>query len=357
MKISKINIIVGVFALLITSCQNEPVTFENNAYTTTYFPWQYPVRILVLGETPYYDNTNDLKHQFEIDASMGGVYTNTKNINVGYEIDPSLVDSLTALIGSNTVRLRMLPSNYYELVTSSMVIPKGSFNGGITLKLTDAFFNDPLSYTTKYVLPLRIKSSQTDSILMGKPTSSATTSLISSIAGKWGIDPRIDLNWEIVPKNFTIFGIKYVNKYHGSYLRRGTQQDVTIGSTELAQGYGWEKQYIEYTPYIPELTTISLNKLLYNDKLALTNLNFRAILQVDSDMVTISKDPTSPSNVTGYGKFVSGIEEWGGKKRIAFYLNYNVTNPLDNTVYSVKDTLVFRDNAVALETFTPIILP
>ncbi|MFZ4581373.1 MAG: DUF5627 domain-containing protein [Paludibacter sp.] len=360
MKIITIKIIIGFFAIMMfASCENEPTTFDDFDYTTCYFGWQYPVRTLVLGQSEYYDNSNDLKHQFEIKASIGGLYSNTKNVNVGFEFDSSLTDSLGIKVGNDTVRLKMLPSNYYEpITTNSFAIPTGSMNGGITIKLTDAFFNDPLSYTNKYVLPVRILNAETDTVLKGKPALSATNSLISSVAGKWGVDPRVAANWIIKPQNFTIYAIKYINKYHGFYLRVGAEKETTVGVTATVKNYGREKKYIEYTTYIPKLSTLSLNKLLYADKLALTNLNFKAVIDIATDNnVTISKDPTSTSDVVGTGKFVSGVEEWGGKKRDAFYLNYTVTNPSTSKTYAVTDTLVIRDNAVMVETFAPIIIP
>ncbi|MFZ4724247.1 MAG: DUF5627 domain-containing protein [Paludibacter sp.] len=360
MKVTKIKTLVVLISLLgMYSCQNDPNDFPNFDYTTTYFAWQYPVRTLVLGTESYYDNSNDIKHQFVIQASMGGVYTNTKDINVGFEIDHSLVDSLSILSGTDTNRLKILPTNYYEPITSSnMIIPNGSFNGGITIKLTDAFFNDPMSYTNKYVLPVRLLSSETDSILKGKVKSTATTSLISSIATKWKIDPRIAANWDVKPMNFTVYAIKYVNQYHGYYLKRGVQKETTVGVTGTEKSYGWEKKYIEYTTYIPKLTTLSLTKLTYSDKLALSTEKFIAVVEVNSDNnVTITKDPKSTTNISGTGKYVTDIEEWGGKKRGAFYLNYTVSDPNTNKSYSVKDTLVIRDNAVAVETYIPTILP
>jgi len=354
MKIKKIKILVGIIILLLTySCQNEPNTFDDFDYTTTYFAWQYPIRTLVLGSESYYDNSNDLKHQFEIKASMGGVYTNMKNINAEFEIDPSLTDSLAFNNGTSNIRLRMLPSNYYEPIsTNNLVIPAGSFNGGFVVKLTDAFFNDPLSCTNYYVLPLRIKTATTDSILKGKVSNSSPISSIPSIAGKWGVDPRIAANWIIKPRNFTIYAVKFVNKYHGFYLRRGTEKEAS----GVIKGYGLEKGYIEYTNYIPKLSTLSLTKLLYNDKLAVSSVKFKAILEVTSDKVIISTDPTSTTNVTGTGKYVVGFEQWGGKKRDAFYLDYTVSDPTNNKVYTVKDTLVIRDNAVSVEEFIPVIL-
>ncbi|MEI6753259.1 MAG: DUF5627 domain-containing protein [Paludibacter sp.] len=358
MKITKIKLFIAVITLaLFSACQNDPFSFNDYTFTGTYFAWQYPVRTLVLGESLYYDNSNDIKHQFEIKASMAGVYENKKNITVGFEIDPSLADSLATQVGADTVRLKVLPANYYEPITAtSFVIPSGSFNGGFIIKLTDAFFNDPLSATNKYILPVRILTSQTDSILKGNPITSATNSLISSIQSKWGIDPRISENWLTPPMNFTIYAIKYINKFHGYYLRRGAQIETTAGALPLNKSYGWEKKYIEYTPYIPKLTTVSLTKLLYADKLALTSVNFKAIIEVLSDnSIVISKDPTSTNDISGSGKFVTGVEEWGGKKRNALYMSYSVKNLANNKTYDVKDTLVIRDNGVAVETFTPII--
>lgn len=350
MNFSKIKILPVVISLfLITSCQNEPNGFEDFDYTTTYFAWQYPVRTLVLGSESYYDNTNDLLHQFEIKASMGGAYTNKKDVNVEFEIDPSLLDSLAYFDGVSNVKLKMLPTNYYEPINSNkMIIKAGSFNGGVLIKLTDAFFNDPLSGTNCYVLPLRIIKSDTDSVLTGKRSQSAQTSSIPSIAQKWSVDPRINANWVIKPKNYTVFTIKYTNKYHGIYLKRGV---------ENSKSYGWEKKYVEYTPYTPKLKTVSLSKLLYDDRLALSAIKFSANLTINPDnTVEISKNSSSVSDISGTGRFVSGIEKWGGKNRDAFYLNYSVTDPVTSKIYSVRDTLVFRDNAVAVEELLPVIL-
>ncbi|MEI8204017.1 MAG: DUF1735 domain-containing protein [Bacteroidota bacterium] len=359
MKITNIKLLIGAIAVsVLTSCENGPIPIESFDYTATYFGWQYPVRTLVLGGSDYYDTTNDLLHQFEIKASMSGVSANVKNINVQFEIDPSLVDSLAFNNGTSNVRLKLLPSTYYEPITmNNMVIPAGSFNGGITVKLTDAFFADPLSYTTKYVLPIRILSTTTDSLLKGRKSSTSIISPISTIASKWGVDPRIPVNWEVKAQNYTIYAIKYVNKYNGYYLKRGVEQDITTGVTATAKGYGWEKKFIEYTTFIPKLSTLSLTKLLYSDKLAVSSVNFKGIMEVAADnTVTIIKEPTSTTNISGTGKYVVGLEQWGGKQRNAFYLNYTVTDPATSKTYSVKDTLVIRDNAVAVETFTPVIL-
>lgn len=359
MKILNYSIIVGSLALLIltvSSCQNQENVFPDFTYSTTYFPWQYPVRTLVLGESLYYDNSNDINHRFEPMACIGGMYANTKNRKVGFEVDPTLVDGLYFFNGTDTVKLQMLPSNYYNAITAtSFIIPSGSFNGGITVQLTDAFFADSLSYSEKYVLPLRILNAQTDSILKGKPQQAALPSIIPSVAAKWGVDPRVSNDWMIVPQNFTIFVINYVNKYNGTYLKRGVEVNQSV-IPYVSKGYGWENLFIEKTTYLPLLSTRALNKLLYADVTAVSKVGFRAILSVNGSAVTVqSESPTSAVQVTGTGSFTTDQEQWGGKKRIAFYLNYQVTNSATSKSYNIKDTLVIRDNNVAVNTFIPIV--
>ena len=330
--------------------------FPDFTYSTTYFPWQYPVRTLVLGESLYYDNTNDINHRFEIKASVGGMYANTKNRKVDFEVDPTLVDGLYFFNGTDTVKLQLLPANYYNAITATnFIIPSGSFNGGITVQLTDAFFADTLSYSKKYVLPLHILSSETDSILKGKPQQAALPSKTPSVAAKWGVDPRVSSDWMIVPQNFTIFVVNYVNKYHGTYLKRGVEVNQSV-TPNVSKGYGWENLYVEKTTYLPLLSTLGLNKLLYADVTAVSKVAFKAILSLNGSDVTIqSASPASSVQVTGTGSFSTDKEQWGGKKRMAFYLNYQVTNSATSKSYNVKDTLVIRDNAVTVNTIAPIV--
>jgi hypothetical protein len=58
---------------------------------------------------------------------------------------------------------------------------------------------------------------------------------------------------------------------------------------------------------------------------------------------------------TGTGTFVKRGEKnsWGSKDRDAMYLSYQVT--LADMQVTATDTLVMRDRAVAMETFTPVV--
>lgn len=349
----KLLAIIVLLLPFVWSCDNSENEFEDFNYSTTYFAYQYPVRTLVLGETEYYDTTNDRNHRFEIKASMGGVYENKKDVSVEFEVDKSLLDGLYL---NATKKLEMLPSTHFEAIKSnSFKIPSGSFNGGFTVQLTDAFFDDPLSYSSSYVLPVRILKTTTDSVLTGKAVNKNNVSVIPSIAEKWGVDPRIAGNWEIKPKNFTIFIVKYINKYHGTYLRRGAETDMNT-NPNARKGYGWENKYIEKTNYTPKLLTCALNKLQYDDRLVASAIQFKALLEIKNDnSIVIETNPLSAVDIEGTGKYVEGKEEWGGKKRIALYLDYNVKNRTDSKIYTVKDTLVFRDNGVAIEEYSPLI--
>ena len=341
--------------MALTACQSGVPDFEDFEYTTAYFAFQYPVRTIVLGESEYYDLTNDHNHRFEIQAAMAGVRENKEDIVVNFEIEPCLLENLSgeSTVSKEQFALKMLPSSHYETIgTDEMVIRKGNFSGGVTIQLTDAFFEDPLSYQNCYALPLRITKAATDSVLVGR----ASTPLASGLPAwteKWGgADPRQAAQWLVKPKDFTIYALKYVNPYHGTYLRRGMEQ---VEGEATGKGYGWEGGYIEKTNYRPQLLPRGVNRLLYADRLAVSSLNFRALLDVDTkdNTVKITADKGSDNAVSGNGRFVKDTEEWGGKKRIAFYLDYKVKAA--GKTYAVKDTLVFRDNDVAFEEFTPTV--
>ena len=65
----KIFLILTMFAGLI-SCQNFDIKHPDFNYTTGYFPYQFPVRTLVLGDY-IYDNANDNAHKFVVSVAMG----------------------------------------------------------------------------------------------------------------------------------------------------------------------------------------------------------------------------------------------------------------------------------------------
>ena len=237
----QITAIAGIILLTlgIFSCKNEEWSFPDFDYTTTYFPYQSPVRTLVLGDY-YFDNTNDNQLKFLVSVNSGGVYKNTENITVEFVVDPTLTDSL---YNSTTgTRMYALPTSLYTLSnTSTITIPSGQPHGSVEVQLTQSFLDDPLAIGVNYVVPLRITSSTTDSVLQGNP-------LVSNP------DLRIAGHWATRPKNYTLFCIKFVNEFHGTYLLRGTSVvKRTIPDTTI-ETVIYRNKYVERNPLVSVVT-------------------------------------------------------------------------------------------------------
>ena len=219
MKIKFLIILAMAFSF--TACENQDNDFDDFGSTSVYFPFQTPVRTLIQGKYNLGSNENDNNGRFEIGVVMSGVYNNDIDRRVHFELAPELIDA--AALGVDTVNVKILPTSYYTIEQESPVtIPSGSTNGRIPVQLSDAFFDDPLSFAefeeVHYVIPLRITDyEQLDSLLTGVPL----------------VDNPIkirDEDWDPLPKDYTLFGIKFMNKYEGIYLRRG--EDAALGLNE-----------------------------------------------------------------------------------------------------------------------------
>jgi hypothetical protein len=81
-------------------------------------------------------------------------------------------------------------------------------------------------------------------------------------------------------------------------------------------------------------------------------LNFDPATLTSVTLGTTTKYPTRP--VAGTAKMVlakDSPEEWGGQTRNTIYLDYTIT--VGSEIHYCKDTLVFRDKAVAYADFVP----
>lgn len=94
----------------------------------------------------------DNEHKCQIMATIGGIYDNKKNVDIGIRVDNSLCDGFA--FESTKGDLEPLPSTHYTLSDDKIVIQKGKVLGGVTVNLTDAFFNDPKSTKLNYVIPV-----------------------------------------------------------------------------------------------------------------------------------------------------------------------------------------------------------
>ena len=148
----KILYLLSIVTLLF-GCRKQDIEFDDFAYQTVYFPYQTPVRSLMLGDEVDGDNSIDLEHAFSIGASIGGMYENTKDREITVELAPELASNITDATGNE---LELLPAQYYNATFDKIIIPAGSFFGKLRVNLTDAFFADSLTTGLRYVIPLRI---------------------------------------------------------------------------------------------------------------------------------------------------------------------------------------------------------
>jgi len=335
------KLIFGAAGILLfgASCSNKTLSFPDYKYTTVYFPYQSPVRTLDLGDD-IVDNSLDNKHMFTIEATMGGVYENKKDVTIGVSVDTSLCSNLA--FGETGKKAVLMPAGYYTFSKDmSITIPAGSVMGGISVQLTDAYFADPRSITNTFVIPLRMNSvKNADSILSGKGDNAAA-------------DPRVAGNWNVVPKNYTLYAVKYINPWHGNYLRRGAEAiKDNAGDTTII----YHTSYVETDQVVSTGTkSLTLDSLLLNGKTRVNvDMPFQLLMSFDgSGNCTVNGPASASYTVSGGGAFVKGGDSWGGQKRDVLHLKYTVD--FGTSKHSFTDTLVMRDRGIKFETFTPAV--
>lgn len=215
--ISKLPIFAATLAMAaaMTGCHNSDNEFPDFDYQTVYFANQTVGRTIELGRDTEIDLSADNSHCFKIMAVMGGAYSNNANRVINIAVDPTLCEDIRQVGGRE---IKVLPSNYYELESNTIVIPSGMMKGAVNVHLTDAFFADPEALDFNYVLPVLMTGKENvDSILEGK---AAVENPKRTHAADWTIQPQ----------DYVLYFVRYVNPWHGSYLRRGTDK-LTVGGT------------------------------------------------------------------------------------------------------------------------------
>ena len=110
-------------------------------------------------------------------------------------------------------------------------------------------------------------------------------------------------DWSVQPKNFVLYAVKYVNPWHGEYLRRGVDQAVINGvSSQLVR----HQQYVEKDEKV-NITTESLkdNILSLSTKDAQGNLfNYNLSLTFTEDGNCTVGSTSDDLIISGTGKFV-----------------------------------------------------
>ena len=286
-------------------------------YQTVYFAYQNPVRTITLGDDDVYPTDLDNEHKMNVYVTLGGVWKNKQDRHVKIAVDNSLVDGKTFTNGSPVVAM---PENYYRLTSNEITIPSGKVMGATTVELTDAFFADAKAPSVNYVIPLKIIDAS-DSILESK--------------------------------NFTLYAVKFKNKYTGAWLSHGTDEIDENGTkkTQVREPEDFRKYDVRH------LTTVSLNQCDYTltDNIGSTPVSGTIRLTFDnSDNCTLTS-ASENFEVTGTGKWISkGAEKaWNDKDRDLLELTYTIRYKA-GTQYkqiSTKESLIMQTRENKLETF------
>ena len=351
--------------LMLAACDNDPIDFDDFTTQSVYFPLQYPIRTIVLGEDRI-DNSIDLQKAFNIGVSIGGLLENTTDRSVDFILDPSIFPDVTAPVLKDTLygkdmngvnsKLLILPSNYYSMVPNAQVtVLKGSFDGLIRINLTDAFFNDPDAIKLKYVLPLRI----TD-VPEGFSLLTGIVSAPSIVSPRW----YVTADWAagFLPKDFTLFAVKFINPWHGTFFYRGVQnKDGVISRFHAIDISANQTAKIE---------TVGLKKAIYNRMGEKLGVTYKSLLTFSDDIngvgdITVSQAPGTTYTISGSGKYYKSSTAFGKengwtvdpltgqiKGSLTITLDFTVQGLAGATTHQFTDTLVCRGNDVKFEEFT-----
>lgn len=360
MKLKKyiFGIALGTLSLALASCYNKDKEFPGyEGGTTAYFAYQNPVRTLVLGND-IYDNSLDNAHKCRIWATMGGDYSG-RNATVNVVVDESLCDNLYFLDegGYPAEPVTPLKKEYYTLLSNTIPY-NGDVRGYVEVQFTEEFFKDEKAIENYYVIPL-LMTGQTgfDHILTGTPN----------------VDSPIRTNaknWTVLPQDYVLYCVKYMNPWQGKYIRRGVdnvtekgettkvvRKDVSLYNSDI-EHYSKQDPSNPVNQYdeICGITTKNMTQAIFpvSFKTSGASIACNLILTFNGDQCTISTDDENVT-ATGSGEFITkGTEkpeykdyQWGsmnGKpvQRDILRLQYNVNFTDKDIQVSTNDTLVVQ---------------
>lgn len=179
--------VLALAAVALTGCKNSEQTFGDYC-KIAYFPYQTPIRTIMLGEDVEINTDLDNAHKFIIMGVGMGAYE-SYDFTFKAAINPALVNQYAA-----DKNVEVMPDSYYSIASTTSTF-YGNSMSGIEVQLTDAFFADPKSLTANYVLPLQMV----------------------------GVNGADSINADL---DYTLYCVRYVNPWEGYYLVKGTNEDL-----------------------------------------------------------------------------------------------------------------------------------
>lgn len=289
------------------SCYNADKEFPDyEGGTTAYFAYQFPVRTLILGND-IYDNSLDNAHKIQIWSTMGGAYGGRDAV-VDIVVDEALCENLHFVDeGGNPVTdVKPMPADYYQLM-SNQIPYNGNPRGYVEVQLTDKFFADPKAMEEAYVIPLRMVGVRgIDRILVGEPRIGFTP-----VRQNWGEE------WKILPQDFTLYCVKYINPWHAKYIRRGVDNVTENGNTNTvvrkdfslvnSDPERYKENPVNQYDEVLGITTKNMTQAIMpvSIKTVTGNVPCKLILTFDGNNCTITSSDADVT-VSGTGEFIAG---------------------------------------------------
>ena len=341
---SKIAALAAV-SMAFVACENQDNDFPDyEGGVSVYFPYQSPVRTLVLG-TDEGDTSNDKAHKCYISATMGGAYSG-RNIYVKCKVDESLVKNITA----NEHAVKLMPSDYYTLPNGTDIAFNGNMTGSIEVQLTDAFFADPLSAQETYIIPI-VMESQTgaDRIITG----SYDSEILTTTPARTDAD-----SWTVLPQDYVLWCVNYKCKYDAYFSRVGTYCLNNLVATQKQipdeSEAKWNGGFDPFTDG-EECNTVtkSLNSVTYAVNRTLTSNTDTVTIAADllltfdaNDACTVTS-LTDGVSATGSGKYtLNGAKNANNNKdRDLIELKYYLYDNKGNSI-SCEERLIWKRSGV-----------
>ena len=348
--------ICGICALsAFTSCENKEVEFDDFDYQTVYFAKQTPIRTIVLGNDDEDDRTLDNQHQFQVYATVGGVWKNKETRQIQVAVDNSLCAGRTYEDGS---AVTPLPEGHYRMLGNTISIKPDSVMGCVTVQLTDAFFNDPKAIENTYVIPLLMTGKNGfDHILTGTLREGLDLSQTSRTNTE---------DWDVLAKDYVLYCVKYMNPWQAKYIRRGVdnvtekgvttqvvRKDFSLVNSDLEH---FKENPVNQNDEVCAIRTKNMTQAIFpvSFKTSGASISCNLILTFNGNQCSITTDDENVT-ATGSGEFIEkGTEkaeykdyQWGSNngqpvQRDILRLAYDVKFDNKNIQVSTTDTLVVQ---------------
>lgn len=330
-----IALAAGTLSVALTAaCDNDDIDFPDYGVVSVYFPYQTPVRTLVLG-SDVVETDLDKQYKCRISATMGGAYGG-RDIEVDFVVDESLLTNVRNEAGEP---LTAMPADYYRLSGNRLSFG-GQQTGSVEVQLTDAFFADPKSVESTYIIPIRMTGQVgADTILSGSFDPEAFDTAPARLDGD---------SWKVKPMDYVLYCVKYKCKYDAYFSRCGK---YTVGGTtvQIPDEAKWEGHF---DPVVDgddcNTRTVSLNQVLYSVSKTVegVEMNCELLLTFDEQGACTLTSKTEGISVSGSGKFTpeGAKKAWGDKDRDLLELNFTLS---DGTAsMTCAESLVWKRSGV-----------